>query len=177
MAISNALLDSTRTSGHTVAALGQQLSDLGEEKFKAVYAAPALVSVGGSSHVVNEFATAYAVGNVSSSVRAKGDAEVYFVRKRPGAAFAHQIGVGRAPNVDICVRRDRISKYHAFFSHAEDGVFMVADAGSKNGTAVNGQPLASRTPKPIQAGASVSFGGEVFVFYSPDAFVDYLQQG
>lgn len=164
------------TSLHTVTSLRQQLDDLGEAKFKALYPSAALVGVAGQGPSQNEFVTKYEEGPARSGIRAKAQAEVCFVKKRAGAAFAHQIGVGRAPNTDICIRRDRVSKYHAFFRQNEDDTFDVADAGSKNGTALNGQRLEPKIPTRIDVGASVSFGGEVFVFYSPDALVDYLRR-
>ena len=60
---------------------------------------------------------------------------VFEIRKRPGGAFPHLIGVGRARNVDVVLPFQRISKYHAYVT-GKAGRFFIADAGSANGTEV-----------------------------------------
>jgi pSer/pThr/pTyr-binding forkhead associated (FHA) protein len=82
------------------------------------------------------------------------------LRKRAGAdsAFADRISVGRAPNKDLVLRHGSISKFHAYFQVDEQDCYYVADAGSKNGTTLNGSRLPTREPTPVQVGDFVVFG-------------------
>ena len=64
------------------------------------------------------------------------------VRKVIGT-FPNMITLGRTSNNDIVVPDVSISKFHAWFQRLGDRV-EVGDAGSKNGTAVNGETLPPR---------------------------------
>src|SRR5436309_3408576 len=75
------------------------------------------------------------------------DALTPYLRYRDGEEF--RIGsldgdvahVGRRPGNDIVLSADgRVSGRHARLTHAA-GEWSIADAGSKNGTLVNGRPL------------------------------------
>ncbi len=79
------------------------------------------------------------------------------IAKQAGA-FSDRISVGRALNKDISLRSRNISKFHAWFEHDEQGRLCVADAGSKNGTTVNGTALAARTLVPVTAGDDIRIG-------------------
>lgn len=48
---------------------------------------------------------------------------------------------GRDPSCELVLHDDRISQHHAAFSF-EDGAWVLCDRGSKNGTRVNGKPVA-----------------------------------
>jgi hypothetical protein len=65
--------------------------------------------------------------------------------------------VGRREDCDIQLRHKRVSSLHAIFNLG-GGLLSVADARSKNGTQVNGHPLASDKPSPIDAGDIIQFG-------------------
>ncbi|MFW5920210.1 MAG: FHA domain-containing protein [Polyangiales bacterium] len=95
--------------------------------------------------------------------------EVYVVAKREGAPFQDRIGIGRAPNTDVCIPLSRISKYHAFVTR-EDGRYYITDAGSKNGTTVAGETIEAKQPANIPDGARVHIGPYPFRFYTPDGF-------
>lgn len=70
------------------------------------------------------------------------------------------ISVGRLDGNDIAIADDSISKFHAFIKE-KDGVFTLQDGGSRNGTTVNGEPVAPRgegPPTVLSSRASVRFG-------------------
>jgi hypothetical protein len=97
--------------------------------------------------------------------RAPADLEVYALMKKPGAPFADMITVGRTPNNDIVIRDVTVSRFHAFFKKRETR-WVVADAGSKNGSAVDGQALEARKERDLASGTAVRFGEIHLTFYS-----------
>ncbi len=72
--------------------------------------------------------------------------------------------VGRAANCDIVLPDDTVSSHHAEIT--TDGVtYTVRDLGSRNGTWINCQKIA--TPCPLHPGDQVAFGQVVCVFQGP----------
>jgi hypothetical protein len=84
-------------------------------------------------------------------------------RSRVGEAFAllQTNTIGRAPENSIVVNDQWVSKRHARIHF--DGVgFLVDDAGSTNGTLVNGLPAGGGTP--LTPGARVQVGSTVLEY-------------
>jgi hypothetical protein len=103
--------------------------------------------------------------------------KVYPIAKRAGGAFQDRVGVGRAPNVDVSVALPRLSKYHAFFTWEEDGsAYYLTDAGSKNGTQVDGKMLEVRQATPVQNGSTVELGPYRFLFFTPEGFRELVSR-
>jgi hypothetical protein len=91
------------------------------------------------------------------------------VTKRPGHAFPNRLGVGRADSCDIQLRFRFVSKLHARF-HLEDGLpTSLEDAGSANGTFVNGQRLSPGQPFKVRSGDRIGFGSLTLELLSPAA--------
>jgi hypothetical protein len=146
--------------------------------------APVLVNYGAKPGSDQERAFRTAFGRVEPQTHASmADAKppeqelgcVFLIVKKEGAPFPEQIGIGRAANTDVCVALSSISKYHAFFSADGAGGYVVADAGSKNGSWLDGQRLAPRQPAPLVDGSRVRFGSHKFVFYTHAGFVHLLE--
>lgn len=74
------------------------------------------------------------------------------------AMSEERIGVGRARNRDVVLRHASVSKFHAWFQLDNDGTVYVADAGSTNGTKVDGKSLTPRELVAVEPGTPVSFG-------------------
>jgi len=97
------------------------------------------------------------------------DDEVPFVlriRKTERNHATHHISVGRAANNDVILLHPTVSKLHALLVVEPDaeglrlGRLLLQDAGSSNGTRVNGvaaQPL-GRSATPIAPGDQIVFG-------------------
>ncbi len=97
------------------------------------------------------------------------DYEVPFVlriRKTERNHATHHISVGRAANNDVILLHPTVSKLHALLVVEPDteglrlGRLLLQDAGSSNGTQVNGiaaQPL-GRSATPIAPGDQIVFG-------------------
>jgi hypothetical protein len=104
-----------------------------------------------------------------------GQREVLLVKKREGALFSGHIGVGRTPNLDICIPRHGISKFHAYFSVAPDGSYQLTDKDSKNGTFVAGTRLTQGTPVQVPNNTEVRFAAHVFRFMQPVPFYELIR--
>ena len=89
------------------------------------------------------------------------------VEKRPINAFGLGITLGRTRNNDIVVNDERISRFHAFFRLAE-GSWLIADAGSKNGTFLYGVKVDPRK--------ALDFGGYRARFFLPAPFLELLRK-
>jgi hypothetical protein len=99
------------------------------------------------------------------------------IAKRDGAAFQDRIGVGRTRNVDVSIPLALMSKYHAFFAQAADGQsFEITDAGSKNGTFVDGKRLPEKQAVPLADGQEIAFGPYRFAFFTPEGFVEMVRR-
>jgi hypothetical protein len=58
--------------------------------------------------------------------------------RRTGRSVGHLISVGRTSNNDVVIADSSVSRFHAYLKEGADGCFQVQDAGSTNGTEVNG---------------------------------------
>lgn len=92
------------------------------------------------------------------------------VLKRKGAQrpFGDRVFLGRATNTDIVLRHQSVSKSHAWFEYEGEGRCLLGDAGSKNGTLVNGEPLEARRSVQIEQGDQLQFGQVKTVFSYPE---------
>jgi hypothetical protein len=98
------------------------------------------------------------------------------ISKRQGGVFQDRIGIGRARNVDVPIQLAKFSKYHAFFSRNDDGTYTLTDAGSTNGTFLEGKRLPEKQAFPIRDGQDVSFGPYRFTFFTPEGFHDLVKR-
>lgn len=73
--------------------------------------------------------------------------------------------IGRHPENDVVVMLESISRFHAEFE-VQDGIIVLRDLGSRNGTYLNGHAL--RSSVPVRSGDRVQFGNVEFVFRSAD---------
>jgi len=87
------------------------------------------------------------------------------------------VTVGRTQNNDIVFPEVTISRFHAFFKSDDDGDFLLQDAGSTNGTAVNGQPVAVQREGPptlLKSGDSLRFGAVEVTFLTAQALREFI---
>src|SRR5947209_15462421 len=78
-----------------------------------------------------------------------------------------EISIGRAPNSDILLSKDKLaSRRHATVRY-ENGQYTLRDERSANGTFVNGQQLEETSPRILQNGDRVSIGEYELVFQGP----------
>lgn len=91
---------------------------------------------------------------------------VYPVRPAERAKV-HLLTVGRTPNNDVVVRDTSVSRFHAYVKPGENGGLLIQDAGSTNGTLVNGESVPARGNGPateLKPGDDVRLGQVEFTF-------------
>ena len=71
------------------------------------------------------------------------DLEVFPLAKKAGASFQDRITIGRTSNNDVVLNDTSVSRLHAYIRRDGQG-WIVADAGSKNGSWLRGAQLDAR---------------------------------
>lgn len=85
----------------------------------------------------------------------------------------HGLVIGRAPDVDVTIDRQEVSRRHVRVMW--DGAsYAVEDLGSKNGTLLNGKPLATATR--LVAGDEIAVPGALFRFQPTDVTATAVSQ-
>jgi hypothetical protein len=109
--------------------------------------------------------------------RTEGVSVLVFPIRRPDGRPAHLITSGRTSDNDIVIPDISISRLHAFFKRDRDGVFVIQDSGSTNGTTVNGSSVATKatgSPTRLQTGDSVRLGQMDLTFLEAGALRDFV---
>jgi hypothetical protein len=171
----------------TIEELRKEGQGLGRERFLAKHTSPFLVlDALGDDRDAEGFAT---VGGGNRRPRApgvrKGDmplprTRAAAIQKREGANdFANMITVGRAGNNDILLEVSSVSKFHAYFTHdSSDGRWYLHDAGSSNGTWIDGERLGGSHGKAaLHDGAQVQLGPDARArFYEAAALFELIAE-
>ncbi len=80
-----------------------------------------------------------------------------------------EISIGRAPNSDILLSKDKLtSRNHATVRY-ENGQYILRDNHSANGTFVNGQQLEEMSPRVLQDGDHLGIGEHELIFHGYSA--------
>ncbi|HET6613874.1 MAG TPA: FHA domain-containing protein [Kofleriaceae bacterium] len=95
---------------------------------------------------------------------AESGGEVFALVKRPGVPFSDMITVGRTANNDVVVSDVTVSRFHAYFRE-QSGAWVVCDAGSKNGTRLDGEMLEPRRDQAVASGQIVRVGDVETTFF------------
>ena len=84
----------------------------------------------------------------------------------PGRAFGLAPGkptvIGRDPAADVPIPSERISRRHCQLEPTPDGLFVLVDLGSSNGTLVNQERIAGR--KVLMGGEYIQAGDVLLRF-------------
>jgi hypothetical protein len=86
--------------------------------------------------------------------------------------FAGPMRIGRSPDCELTLRDSRASRHHARL-HARDGVLVLTDLGSTNGTRVNGQRVEEVV---LGRGDRILIGESELVVGGPDDGSDDLRR-
>jgi hypothetical protein len=91
-----------------------------------------------------------------------------------GQHHTQDIAIGRAKRNDVVIEDDTISSVHAAIQD-NDGVCLLIDRGSSNGTFVNHERLRAGEPVPLASGDCVRFGRRVYYFLSGERLLLFLE--
>ena len=101
---------------------------------------------------------------------------IVFAVRRNGRSAGHLITLGRAPDNDVVVPDVSISRFHAFVKEGETGRWLMQDAGSTNGTTVNGRSVPRQghgPPTELSSGDDVRMGQVELTFLDSEALVSF----
>ncbi len=74
-----------------------------------------------------------------------------------------EVLIGRAPEADICIYSDEVSRFHTKIGVDEDENLFIEDLGSEKGTLVNGQIIEKQ---PLRYGDTIQIAYAILVFVS-----------
>jgi anti-sigma factor ChrR (cupin superfamily) len=80
-----------------------------------------------------------------------------------------RLSLGRATVCDVVLPFSALSKVHAWM-HEEEGRWVVCDAGSRNGTVVDGIKIPPNQNVQLRDGATLRFGDVTAKFFHPSSF-------
>jgi hypothetical protein len=102
------------------------------------------------------------------------DLELYPLVKKPGASFPDRITIGRTPNNDVVIADHSVSRLHAYARPAGEPGWVIADAGSKNGSWLDDAPLEPRREVELPPGGVIKLGDVMLTFYRSCDLFDLL---
>ena len=174
------VMDATSSTTQTLASFAKRYGKLEQAAFLAQFSCPFLVEAAHGNTAREEtgpqtYRTEYLeAAEAGGKLLGADDREIWPIRKRADSAFSGHIGVGRTTNLDICIPRPGISKFHAYFSERE-GIFQLTDKESTNGTYVAGERVSASVPMALRDGVKVEFANHQFTFLSAQRFHRLLQ--
>jgi pSer/pThr/pTyr-binding forkhead associated (FHA) protein len=111
----------------------------------------------------------------STDVTIDLDGHVLPVVRVPSNPYSDKIAIGRTRNCDVRIEHPSISRLHALLLRASDGGWAVVDAGSSNGTRLNGGSVEKNSPQRVAFGDIIAFGSVATQFVSPDTLYAALR--
>lgn len=84
--------------------------------------------------------------------------------KDGGGSGSAMITLGRTNNNDLVLPDERVSKFHGYFQKSGE-VWTFTDAGSTNGTCIDGNPIVPMRAYPLEAGSTLLLSSEVVIVF------------
>jgi hypothetical protein len=89
--------------------------------------------------------------------------------KRKRVKLQERASIGRTDTNHVWIDHPAISRTHALI-HRVDGTFVIEDAGSSNGIAVNGRRVRGR--QSLEDGARITLGPAIIIFHADDVVLE-----
>jgi pSer/pThr/pTyr-binding forkhead associated (FHA) protein len=86
-----------------------------------------------------------------------------------------EITIGRAPNSDILLSKDKLTSRRHATVHHENGRYTVRDERSANGTFVNGQQIEELVPVELNDGDHLGIGEHELIFQAFGSVADQVE--
>jgi hypothetical protein len=153
----------------------RELRQIGEVGFRRRYVAPVLIVTGRSGNPGPGVPDSFVNRPTTMSHRSASLALIHrvFPIVKVASAAAGPISVGRTAENDVIIPEHSISKRHCTFELG-DGTMAIRDAGSTNGTLLNGSPLATDPPVPLCGGETITMGRFKLVYETPAGFLELV---
>lgn len=101
---------------------------------------------------------------------------VFPITKGQANPWRERISIGRARNNDIVLQDNSVSKLHAHIAITEERELHLTDAGSRNGTKVNGERIASSDPVILKGDDRIAVGRLNLVVLDAADLYDFLDE-
>lgn len=98
-----------------------------------------------------------------------GGSLVWLLKEGNPSAGA-MLTLGRTPNNDVYLGHEQVSKLHGYFQQ-RDGGWVYTDAGSTNGSEVDGVEAPALRPLPLEPGSKIVLGHRVHLVFLPPRLV------
>ncbi|MEE9384266.1 MAG: FHA domain-containing protein [Nannocystaceae bacterium] len=98
-----------------------------------------------------------------------------FTKRSPETPFQDRIFVGRSRTNDVILSARGVSKLHCYFRSSNDS-WVLADAGSKNGTFLSGERQDARKEIALEGSADIRIGPIRTIFLTPPALLSLLRR-
>lgn len=144
------------------------------DEFKRLHPHPFLIIEVSEEETGKPTAATTRVKTPSEAARSQALAPVRKIEGRHGFTF---VSIGRASHNDVVVAGPTISKVHAFLIPPKDaqGRWRIMDAGSTNGTRVNGVPLAAGVERDLHEADEFVLGESLrATFFEAEGLHRYL---
>jgi hypothetical protein len=113
---------------------------------------------------------------VSNTVIGGGDPVVALLEKSKDNMFQRRVTMGRTSNNDIVLDDSSVSRFHGWLQRDDPSTkWTITDAGSKNGTFVNGARLPAKKPVILENATRIRVGNLELTFFSPQGFRKLLE--
>jgi pSer/pThr/pTyr-binding forkhead associated (FHA) protein len=146
--------------------------------FAALYSFPVLLWAGQPRPPSDDDERESSTQSGGAARPASGEVLVVAVQKQGSKAnaFAMGITIGRVATNDVVLDDASISRFHAYLQHDDrKDTWSLTDAGSQNGTQLNGKRIEGH--QPIESGARLQFGDVVTWFLLPEQFRAWVEAG
>lgn len=125
----------------------------------------------------SEFTTQFAEPGQGPAAPTQHEGGLLRLMKDGGGSGSAMITLGRTSNNDLVLPDERVSKFHGYFQKSGE-TWTFTDAGSTNGTCIDGNPIVPMRPYPLDGGATLLLSSEVIlVFLFPGQVVRLLRDG
>jgi pSer/pThr/pTyr-binding forkhead associated (FHA) protein len=112
---------------------------------------------------------------LESETMGGGEEMAVIVEKTKDNAFRSRVTIGRTANNDIVLDDASVSRFHAWLQ-VDGAAWQVFDAGSRNGTQVNGTRIVAKKGTALANGTRVKVGSVELIFHSAQGFLDLLKK-
>jgi hypothetical protein len=160
----------------------ETLAQLGAEAFLAKYSTPVMIFK--EKHDSKGFTTEYTRmvncetgSSIAPSYQELRKYRVLLPKCPETGKVPTKFLVGRSKDREFYIDHSTVSKRHAFILLDTDkNTYQLGDAGSTNGTLLNGQAVEAGEPVQLKDRDIISFGDCDFMFFSPLGFVDLVNR-